>query len=89
MDGLANAPSIDGDLKAAESSSSLAMKALRGGPRRFFSSAILGLGWLDRITAILGRPWKKQELWKRSGGWRLISWADSRHLAQALDEVAG
>lgn len=22
-------------------------------------------------------------------GWRLISWADSRHLAQALDEVAG
>lgn len=23
------------------------------------------------------------------GGWRLISWADSQHLAQALDEVAG
>jgi len=32
VDGLANAPSIDEDLKAAESSSSLKMTALRGGP---------------------------------------------------------
>jgi len=32
VDGLANAPSIDEDLKAAESGSSLKMKALRGGP---------------------------------------------------------
>ena len=32
VDGLANAPSIEANLKAAESSSSLKLKALRGGP---------------------------------------------------------
>ena len=32
VDGLANAPSIEADLEAAESSSSLKLKALRGGP---------------------------------------------------------
>ena len=44
VDGLGNAPSIDGDLKAAESSSSLAMKALRGGP---------GAGASDDATFLL------------------------------------
>jgi hypothetical protein len=44
VDGLANAPAIEEDLKAAESSSSLAMKALRGGP---------GAGSSDDATFLL------------------------------------
>ena len=44
VDGLANAPSIDEDLKAAESSSPLNMKALRGGP---------GAGASDDATFLL------------------------------------
>ena len=44
VDGLANAPSVEGDLKAAESSSSLAMTALRGGP---------GAGASDDATFLL------------------------------------
>lgn len=46
VDGLANAPAIDEDLKAAESSSSLSMKALRGGP---------GAGASDDATFLLRR----------------------------------
>jgi hypothetical protein len=44
VDGLANAPSIEGDLKAAESASSLKLKALRGGP---------GAGASDDATFLL------------------------------------
>jgi hypothetical protein len=44
VDGLVNAPSIDEDLKAAESSSSMAMNALRGGP---------GAGASDDATFLL------------------------------------
>ena len=44
VDGLANAPSIEADLKAAESSSSLKLKALRGGP---------GAGASDDATFLL------------------------------------
>jgi hypothetical protein len=44
VDGLANAPSIEADLGAAESSSSLKLKALRGGP---------GAGASDDATFLL------------------------------------
>jgi hypothetical protein len=44
VDGLANAPSIEADLKAAESSSSLELRALRGGP---------GAGASDDATFLL------------------------------------
>ena len=44
VDGLANAPSIEADLAAAESSSSLKLKALRGGP---------GAGASDDATFLL------------------------------------
>ncbi len=44
VDGLANAPSIDDDLKAAESASSLKLRALRGGP---------GAGASDDATFLL------------------------------------
>ncbi|HKY19679.1 MAG TPA: M28 family peptidase [Vicinamibacterales bacterium] len=46
VDGLANAPSIDEDLKAAESISPLAIKALRGGP---------GVGASDDASFLLRR----------------------------------
>jgi hypothetical protein len=46
VDGLGNAPSIDDDLKVAESSSSLKLKALRGGP---------GAGASDDATFLLRR----------------------------------
>ena len=46
VDGLANSPSIEEDLKSAESSSSLAMKSLRGGP---------GAGASDDATFLLKR----------------------------------
>ena len=44
VDGLGNAPSIEQDLKAAESSSSLSLRALRGGP---------GAGASDDATFLL------------------------------------
>jgi hypothetical protein len=44
VDGLANAPSVEDDLKAAESSSSLELRALRGGP---------GAGASDDATFLL------------------------------------
>ena len=44
VDGLANAPSIEGDLTAAESASSLKLRALRGGP---------GAGASDDATFLL------------------------------------
>ena len=44
VDGLGNAPSIEEDLKAAESSSSLSLRALRGGP---------GAGASDDATFLL------------------------------------
>jgi hypothetical protein len=44
VDGLANAPSIDEDLRAAESASSLKLRALRGGP---------GAGASDDATFLL------------------------------------
>ena len=44
VDGLGNAPSIEEDLKAAESTSSLSLKALRGGP---------GAGASDDATFLL------------------------------------
>lgn len=44
VDGLANSPSVEDDLKAAESSSSLTLRALRGGP---------GAGASDDATFLL------------------------------------
>jgi hypothetical protein len=44
VDGLANAPSIDNDLQAAQSASSLSLRALRGGP---------GAGASDDATFLL------------------------------------
>ena len=44
VDGLANSPSVDADLEAAESSSSLKLRALRGGP---------GAGASDDATFLL------------------------------------
>ena len=46
VDGLGNAPSIEDDLKAAESASSLSLRALRGGP---------GAGASDDATFLLRR----------------------------------
>ena len=46
VDGLANSPSVEGDLTAAESASSLKLRALRGGP---------GAGASDDATFLLRR----------------------------------
>ena len=95
VDGLANAPSIEDDLKAAESASSLKLRALRGGPgagasddATFLLRKIPSINFFSGFHSDYHRPsdtWDKIDA-AAARAWPILRWRllDSSRTAQSV-----